>query len=161
MPVKKFTRIVRGSNCGRAIWETRRCCKAPGYGWQDGNEKLDFINIGHMMSDPLAYLLRFPYDRNGWDYMLLYVYSMEKYRKSFLWSSTSDSSIKEHLTSIPSFVVENLSRIPMSMECHAWSGIRLKICSFTISFQVQRRGIDWLYRERTAWLVLTTSLYLI
>ena len=45
---------------------------------KNGNEKLDFIHLGHRMYNPLACPLIFPYGSDEWDSKLLYLDSKSK-----------------------------------------------------------------------------------
>ena len=48
---------------------------------KNGNEKLDFIHLGHRMYDPLAYPLIFPYGSDGWHSKLRYLDSKDRFQK--------------------------------------------------------------------------------
>ena len=70
----------------------------------NGFEKLDFINLGHRMYDPLAYPLLFPYGKDGWHIMLkhndsrgnLQKFSPQKFYSQLLFERTSDFNVLLH-----------------------------------------------------------------
>ena len=71
---------------------------------ENGFEKLDYINLGHRMYDPLAYPLLFPYGSDGWHCMLRYKDAKGKFQKvspmkfysQFLFERSNDFNIIIH-----------------------------------------------------------------